>query len=303
MPPRRASRRTRCRWRLALVLGCVLVAARVAAQTAAQSPMPAGTVEVQALHAAYPQRVGPPRLQNGEWTIITGGQAFRWADGRLLPTAELRSPAEYTPFRFYSDYAAGPLQIQAVDPELAARLRARTERAATDAPPRDPRFSDALYGVADRASAELRMTKVDFLDRTVWVHQMLVVPLARVERTIHSVAATDPTVAQFVADLRLIAGFTWRNIAGTQSRSYHSYGIAVDLVPRTYGSKVAYWRWAADAGIDTWWEVPPSGRWLVPQPIIAAFEAEGFIWGGKWRFFDNLHFEFRPEVALIAASR
>ena len=33
---------------------------------------------------------------------------------------------------------------------------------------------------------------------------------------------------------------------------------------------------------------------------VEAFEAEGFIWGGKWSEFDLMHFEYRPELILLA---
>ena len=33
--------------------------------------------------------------------------------------------------------------------------------------------------------------------------------------------------------------------------------------------------------------------------MIQIFEAEGFIWGGKWDFYDNMHFEYRPELREI----
>ena len=35
--------------------------------------------------------------------------------------------------------------------------------------------------------------------------------------------------------------------------------------------------------------------------IVRAFEAEGFIWGGKWHEYDLMHFEYRPEI--IAKAR
>ena len=28
------------------------------------------------------------------------------------------------------------------------------------------------------------------------------------------------------------------------------------------------------------------------------FEKHGFIWGGKWIIWDNMHFEYRPEVVI-----
>ena len=33
-----------------------------------------------------------------------------------------------------------------------------------------------------------------------------------------------------------------------------------------------------------------------PQAIVDAFEAEGFIWGGRWYHYDTMHFEYRPEL-------
>jgi hypothetical protein len=39
-------------------------------------------------------------------------------------------------------------------------------------------------------------------------------------------------------------------------------------------------------------------RWenRIPQFIVDAFEAEGFIWGGRWYHYDTMHFEYRPEL-------
>ncbi len=34
----------------------------------------------------------------------------------------------------------------------------------------------------------------------------------------------------------------------------------------------------------------------VPQAVVDAFEAEGFIWGGRWKHYDTMHFEYRPEL-------
>ena len=34
--------------------------------------------------------------------------------------------------------------------------------------------------------------------------------------------------------------------------------------------------------------------------IVRAFEAEGFIWGGKWHEYDLMHFEYRPEIMAKA---
>jgi hypothetical protein len=45
--------------------------------------------------------------------------------------------------------------------------------------------------------------------------------------------------------------------------------------------------------------IPLERRWQPPEKVIRAFEYEGFIWGGKWIFFDTMHFEYRPELHEI----
>lgn len=85
--------------------------------------------------------------------------------------------------------------------------------------------------------------------------------------------------------------FNWRRIAGTNRRSTHSYGIAVDLNAAIGG----YWRWTGrpEGNAGTY-----DNR--IPEPLVRAFERRGFIWGGKWHHFDGMHFEYRPELILHA---
>jgi hypothetical protein len=79
--------------------------------------------------------------------------------------------------------------------------------------------------------------------------------------------------------------FVWRKILGTNRRSPHSWGIAVDIgVPRS-----DYWEWAKPREPIRW-------RNRIPQAIVDAFEAEGFIWAGRWFHYDTMHFEYRPEL-------
>jgi hypothetical protein len=41
---------------------------------------------------------------------------------------------------------------------------------------------------------------------------------------------------------------------------------------------------------------------MIPLPVVQAFERQGFVWGGKWLFFDTMHFEYRPEILLLART-
>jgi hypothetical protein len=65
----------------------------------------------------------------------------------------------------------------------------------------------------------------------------------------------------------------------------HAYGAAIDIGAR-YSD---YWVWAQSRG-----DLPYRNR--IPEEIVEAFEAEQFIWGGKWYHYDTMHFEYRPEL-------
>ena len=82
--------------------------------------------------------------------------------------------------------------------------------------------------------------------------------------------------------------FNWRHVKRTQRQSMHSFAIAIDL-----GVKHAhYWDWTKPD--------KKTGRYVYrnrfPKEVVDIFEAEGFIWGGKWYHFDTMHFEYRPEL-------
>jgi hypothetical protein len=258
-----------------------------------------GAAEINAITTAYPDRIEDRSFRDGEWAVRIDGRWYYWEEGRLL-TADLRPRSEeFTPLRFYR-YYRGPLRIREVGPEFAERLRNILAEREADPPVRHPGFQDALYGVSSRAEAESTMVEVSFLGRRTRVHPVAVEALRRVEREVRQAASRDPDVAEFVGGLNAVEGFHWRNIAGTRARSFHSYGVAVDLIPGYYGGDFGYWRWAAEAGVEDWWALGEEDRFMIPQPIVDAFERNGFVWGGKWLFFDPIHFEYRPEVFLLS---
>jgi hypothetical protein len=75
-------------------------------------------------------------------------------------------------------------------------------------------------------------------------------------------------------------------------------GLAIDLLPRRWQNKIIYWNWEKNKGNEDWMLIPLSERWMPPKRVIDIFEKEGFIWGGKWTVWDNMHFEYRPELIL-----
>jgi hypothetical protein len=104
-----------------------------------------------------------------------------------------------------------------------------------------------------------------------------------VAKRLSEAVAKDPSLRPFLKNLG--GTFVWRRIAHTHRQSAHSYGVSLDLnVARSH-----YWEWARPREPVRW-----ANR--IPQVLVDAFEAEGFIWGGRWYHYDTMHFEYRPEL-------
>jgi hypothetical protein len=262
-------------------------------------PLYPGRAETLALARAYPKRITDVEFRDGDWAVRIDERWFYWANGRLLPHGKRDQWEDYASHRFYA-YRPGLPPLRQVDPADASRLENYVSGMAEDPPARDSDFLDALYRAETRAETEARITAYSFLGFRTRVHADIVGALERVEAEITSLVEGEPGVGSFLETLRLVGGFSWRVIAGTGTRSYHSYGVAVDLIPQYYGRKHAYWRWAMEAGVEAWWAVPYERRWMPPLSVIEVFEKHGFVWGGKWLFFDTIHFEYRPEIHALA---
>ena len=130
------------------------------------------------------------------------------------------------------------------------------------------------------------------------VHYSILVHISLVEQQILRVARTNTAVRQWVDSIGTVEGWSWRNVAASENRSFHAYGAAIDLLPRSLGGRQTYWLWTSQHTPE-WWNVPYTGRYHPPDEVIKIFESFGFVWGGKWRFFDTMHFEYRPEVFIL----
>ena len=98
--------------------------------------------------------------------------------------------------------------------------------------------------------------------------------------------------------MRNISSYSWRKIQYFEKLSNHSFGTALDFLPKSWNGKAAYWNWVRDFRED-WYNIPHEQRWSPPQILIDIFESQGFVWGGKWLYFDPMHFEYRPELFLL----
>jgi len=118
-----------------------------------------------------------------------------------------------------------------------------------------------------------------------------------VEQKINDAAQKNSAVSKWLKSIDTIAAWNWRNIADVKTRSNHAYGIAIDILPKKLNSLETYWLWTKNKKID-WRFVPYSKRYSPPEAVIKIFEDYGFIWGGKWAFYDTMHFEYRPEILI-----
>lgn len=284
------------------ILGIVLISGASASDPESSPTLLPGARQVQALREAFPHRVEDIGFRQGQWALQIDGEWFYWAEGRLLSAQYREQWEEFVSIRFYN-YQLGPWREREIDPELEARLRERTANRNNDDRVRFNSFLDRLYRIEGPASAEQRMRRVTFLGMSTRVHSDMVAALQRVEVRIRNAMIADQSVRRYVQNLSGLHGYNWRNIAGTVRRSYHAYGMAIDLVPRVWDGRWGYWRWAADGGVSEWWNLQGNQRYHPPQAVIDAFEAEGFVWGGKWLFFDPIHFEYRPEVIIMAQEQ
>jgi hypothetical protein len=237
-------------------------------------------VRVQAFLQAFGPLFDSVTYSADDAVFSLGEGAIHFQDGRMLGTDRLGDREQ-----FESIFYRYPLEWMTEVPQL------------TEEPAYSRDFLDLLFGqteVENRSNSR----SVIFLDHRMFVNSLLVEPLLAVEREIRATALADQAVARWMEELDITYSFIRRDIAGTQTRSYHAYGLAVDLVPLSYEGKHMYWRWSRVHNREGWSRIPLSRRWTPPQSVVEAFERHGFVWGGKWSRFDNIHFEYRPEIIL-----
>jgi len=265
-----------------------------------------GEREMKALAEAYPDRISRAAIVDGDWAVEVKGQWFFWASGRILPQSQRAHLKCYARFRFYPYPLGGLPPLPQLDAATASRLKQALKDSRVHPPRRSEDFLERLYDADSREETESNLVIVDFLGFPVRVHQRIARPLADVAAECSTLCKIDPQAAAFFVGLSEVDGFNYRDIAGTATRSYHSYGLALDLIPRTYGGKAPYWRWVMEkAGekSEDWWTTPYDQRWMVPLSVVAIFEKHSFAWGGKWLFFDTMHFEYRPEIFILAKQQ
>lgn len=235
---------------------------------------------VRSFVEAYAALIDSVVYREGDATFFMGSGPIRFMGGRMLLEGRADQDADFQPV-FYR-YSLEPLL--------------------TAPPPTgEPVYStDVLETLFGRTEAEIRRhgRSATFLGHRVFVNTLLLEPLEAVEHEIRDAARGDPAVAHWIDELDVVYSFASRSIAGSGSRSFHAWGMAVDLRPASYGGRHVYWRWSRARDRKGWSRIPIGQRWAPPRAVVEAFERQGFVWGGKWFHFDAIHFEYRPEIIL-----
>lgn len=236
--------------------------------------------------------------KNGSRNVV-----LYWCNGSMVPYEELKNKDKYWTLLYAYNSREDLADPADFTPEQIATMKNfgsddnRKNGAGTPM-----FFFDAIYDSSTRASLEKHLVYTKFLGKAITIHERIKAPLLRVEERINKLAETDKEVKDFLAGLSKNEAYYWRLIAGTNRKSFHSLGIAIDVQPKYYGGKDVYWSWAKDRDPENWMLTPLSKRWMPPKSVIKIFEEEGFIWGGKWAIWDNMHFEYHPELILNSRS-
>ena len=253
---------------------------------------------IKTLAAAYPHQIESVEFRNGDWALLLRGKWYYYAGGRMLPENLLSDAAKYSRQALYN-YPTELPPWKKPSPEEAERFKNTAINRNSSKTQRSNHFFDDLWRIHNSDEAFQRVKTIRFLGKNILVHYLILEEIALVEEDILTAAKKDAKVQAWIDGTDRVEAWNWRTIADTQNRSYHSYGLAIDILPKSLGGKETYWLWTMHKRSD-WWNVSYNERFHPPDAVIKAFEKYGFIWGGKWRIYDTMHFEYRPELFLLS---
>ncbi|MCP3105053.1 M15 family metallopeptidase [Myxococcus sp. K15C18031901] len=210
--------------------------------------------------------LAPVRLDAGWGFRLPDGRTFPFDDGKQK-TFEQRLESPDLEDTLSIPYRAGAVTPVTREDDDPGRIRF------------DPLFT-ATYGDAE---AKVDVVPIRFLGQSLKVHRKVEPVFQRLAARLEALVAKDASLRPFLTNVG--GTFVWRNVANTRRRSAHAYGVSLDLNT----ARSHYWEWQRPRQPVRW-------RNEVPQVLVEAFEAEGFIWGGRWYHYDTMHFEYRPEL-------
>lgn len=155
---------------------------------------------------------------------------------------------------------------------------------------RNEDFFKKIYGNS-KSEVESKMTEIIWCPKLV-NQKIKVTTVNGIDKIIKKLSAELDNNPEFKKYVNVIGGtFSWRKISGTNRLSMHSYGMTIDINVKNSN----YWQWDCKCKNE---EATLSYRNQIPLKLVSIFEKYGFIWGGNWKHYDTMHFEYRPELFL-----
>jgi hypothetical protein len=244
---------------LAVILCCVVAGPAAAADPAA----------LDALVGAYPDQLAGH-----------DGTDLIWRDGTRMPLSDA--------------VPAGSLEAMVRHGSILDQVSLGYPRGVLPGVPgddpgriRNRAFFDKMYGDCRRGEVDPHLVPVVWLPRS-WGRTIRVTSVNGVAARLQAVSdALDAVPAAFHRYLVPPGGaYQCRPVADLGQPSMHGWGAAIDIGT----AQADYWFWRRSGRAD------PVYANRIPAEIVEIFERHGFIWGGKWRHYDTMHFEYRPEL-------
>jgi D-alanyl-D-alanine carboxypeptidase len=155
---------------------------------------------------------------------------------------------------------------------------------------RNEAFFKKIYGES-KAEVEKRLVEINWCP-TLVNQKIKVTSVNGIDKIVMALSAELDKHPDYQPYLKNIAGtFEWRNIAGSNRLSMHSFGMTMDINLE----KTNYWQWDCKCKNET---AALNYKNKIPLGLVEIFEKHGFIWGGAWYHYDTMHFEYRPELAF-----
>ena len=219
--------------------------------------------KVQKLQKYYPQIID----YKGNKLFFKDGSSLIYDDFKTKSTTELIENPDVED-QFFYDYKLGQIND-------AGRIR-------------NEAFFKKIYG---NSKSEVENKLVDVVWCPKLVNQKIkVTSVNGIDKIVKNLSIELDKNPAFANYLKNIAGtFSWRNIAGTNRLSMHSFGMTIDINTK-YSN---YWQWDCKCKNENAKLIYKN---RIPLEIVKIFEKYGFIWGGNWQHYDTMHFEYRPEL-------
>lgn len=250
---------------------------------------------------AYPDKIKTTGydFKAKDWFLLTeSGIKLYWAKGRLLPEKLRDKYPDFKPYVFYL-YPETPYSKESFSEKDIEYFKSDNFLNSRKQEP-DYEFTlyQELFGIYNRQTVEQNLETVYIFGIKTSVNKNIKIPLEKALEEINRLAETSNEIKSFIDTITDVHGYNWRKIRGSDSMSYHSLALAFDLVPKSWDIETIYWNWTRVFEED-WLTLPHKEKWSPPEIVIEIFEKNGFIWGGKWDLWDNMHFEYRPELILL----